>query len=99
MKPSKEMIRLIESLHIMDREELDEMYGDLISDDSSEDMSEIKLELAYLIYDILCGKEPNEIERDKIYCYFQRLEMQDQLKAYKHSKSTQRIIRRLYRMQ
>jgi hypothetical protein len=38
------------------------------------------------------------MDRDELYSRFQNLEMQDELKAYSHSKSTQRIIRRIYAM-
>jgi hypothetical protein len=94
---SKEMIERIESLHSMDKNELYETYGEMIPDDASEDIDEIKVELAYLIHAILYGKEPNEMKRDKIYRYFKYLEMQDELRTYNHSKSTQKIIRRIYR--
>jgi hypothetical protein len=93
------MTEQIELLHGMDETELYETYGDMICETDSEDIRGIKMELAYLIYAILQGKEPNEVQRDKIYCYFQNLEMQDELMAYSHSKPTQRIIRRIYRMQ
>jgi hypothetical protein len=83
----------------MDETELYETYEEMIPETDSNDIRWIKLELAYLIYAILHCKEPNEVQRDKIYCYFQNLEMQDELRAYRHSKSTQRIIRRIYRMQ
>jgi hypothetical protein len=71
----------------------------MIPETDSEDMRGIKLELAYLIHAILHGKETSEVQRDKVYCYFQNLEMQDELRAYSHSKPTQRIIRGIYRMQ
>ncbi|MDR2780914.1 MAG: hypothetical protein LBB21_00410 [Holosporaceae bacterium] len=98
MKLSKEIIERIESIHRMGREELVATYGDMILIGATEDIDEVKLELGYLIYAILC-KEPDEFDRDKIACYFQHLEMNDELRAYSHSKSTQRIIRRIYRMQ
>jgi hypothetical protein len=98
MKLSKEMLERIESIHRMDENELYETYSDMIPEDASEDIDQVKLELAYLIYAIL-RKEPDEFVRDKIARYFQLLEMNDELRAYSHSKSTQRIIRRIYRMQ
>jgi hypothetical protein len=98
MRLSKEMIKSIESIHSMDKNELYKTYGEMIQEDASEDTSQTKLELAYLIYAIL-RKEPNEFERDKIERYFRHLEMNDELRAYSHLKSTQRIIRRIYRMQ
>jgi uncharacterized protein YcaQ len=98
MRLSKEMIKSIESIHRMNKEELYETYGEMIPEDASEDTSQTKLELAYLIYAIL-RKEPGEFERDKIARYFRHQEMNDELRAYSRSKSTQRIIKRLYRMQ
>jgi Mg/Co/Ni transporter MgtE len=99
MKLSKEMTDQIEIIHRMDKEELYETYEEMIPDSSSENIYEVKEELAYLIYFVLHGKEPNEFKRDKISRYFQNLIMQDELKAYRHSRSTQRIIRRIYRME
>ncbi|MDR2781860.1 MAG: hypothetical protein LBB21_05425 [Holosporaceae bacterium] len=93
---SKEMMERIESLHIMDKNELFETYGEMIPDLASEDINEVKLELAYLIYAILYCKEPSEMKRDQIYRYFKYLEMQDELRAYSCSKSTQRIVRKIY---
>jgi hypothetical protein len=60
----------------MDETELYETYGDMIPGAVSEDIRGIKLELAHLIHATLRDKEPNEVKRDKIYCYFQNLEMQ-----------------------
>ncbi|MDR0555770.1 MAG: hypothetical protein LBG20_02020 [Holosporaceae bacterium] len=99
MKLNKEMIKQIETLHIMNDEELYETYGDMIPDDASENTEQVKLELAYTIYAVLCGKWPNEMKRDLIYCHFQHLEMNQELETYKHSRNTQRIIKRLYQMQ
>ncbi|MDR1551401.1 MAG: hypothetical protein LBS14_01855 [Holosporaceae bacterium] len=97
MRLNEEMIDHIESIHRMDREELVAIYGDMILIGATEDIDEVKVELAYLIYAIL-RKEPDEFEKDKIVRYFRHLEMNDELRAYSHSKSTQRIIRRIYRM-
>jgi hypothetical protein len=93
---NEDMIEHIESIHRMDKNELCETYGEMIQDSTAEDMDETKLELACLIYAILY-KEPDEFERNEIFRCFKWLEMRDELKAYSHSKSTQRIIKRLYR--
>jgi ribosome-binding ATPase YchF (GTP1/OBG family) len=98
MELSKEIIECFEDIHKMGREELVATYGDMILIDATEDIDEVKLELDYLIYAVL-RKEPDKFERDKIPRYFRYLEMNNELKAYSHSKSTQRIIRRIYRMQ
>ncbi|MDR2437084.1 MAG: hypothetical protein LBD17_03330 [Endomicrobium sp.] len=92
MKLSKEMLERIESIPKMGKEELIATYRDMILIGATEDIDEVKLELGYLIYAVL-RKEPDEFEKDKIVRYFQHLEMNDELKAYSHSKSTQRIIR------
>jgi hypothetical protein len=97
MELDEEMLECFEDIHRMGREELVETYGEMIPEIASEDMDQVKLELAYLIYAIL-RKEPNEFERDKIARHFQHLEMQDALKTYGHSKCTQGIIRRIYAM-
>jgi hypothetical protein len=99
IKLSKRLTEQIELLHGMDETELHETYGDMTREADSEKIQGIKLELAYLICAILQGKEPNEVQREKIYCHFQNLEMRDELDSYNYSKSTQRIIRRIYRMQ
>jgi hypothetical protein len=100
MKLSKEMIDQIEIIHRMDKDELYETYGEMIPEDASEDnICEVKEELAYFIYWILHGKEPNEFKQDKIVRHFQNLIMQDELKKYSYSRRTQGIIRRIYRME
>lgn len=96
MRVTKEMIDQIETIHRMKKDELYETYGDMIPEDTSEHLHEVKLDLAYLIYAVLY-KEPNEFQRDLIYDRFMHLEMEDELRAYSHSKSTQRIIKRMYR--
>jgi hypothetical protein len=98
MRLNEEMIECFEDIHKMGREELVATYGDMILIGATEDTDEVKVELAYLIYAIL-RKEPDEFEKDEIFRYFKSLEMQDEVKAYSHSKSTQRIIRRIYRME
>jgi hypothetical protein len=40
----------------MDKNELYETYEEMISDIDSEDVNQVKLELAYLIYAIIYGK-------------------------------------------
>jgi len=81
----------------MGKDELYETYGKMIPKNSSENISEIKIELTYLIYAVLYGNAPCELKRDQIFCYFRNLEMWDELRKYSRSKSTQRIIRRMYR--
>jgi hypothetical protein len=97
MKLSKEMIENIETIHRMDKDELYETYGEMIPEDASENIYEVKEKLAYFIYWVLYGKEPNEFKHDEIVRHFQKLIMQDELKKYRHSKRTQRIIKKLYR--
>jgi len=63
----KELTGHIKNMHSMSKNELYKTYEGLIPDNASKDIDEVKLELAYLISDILCGREPNEMERDRIY--------------------------------
>jgi hypothetical protein len=96
MKLSKKMIEHIESLHKMDKDELYETYGEMIQDSDSGDAT--KLKSAYHIYATLHGKEPNKVQKDKIFRCFQNLIMQDDLKTYGNSESGQRLVKRLYKM-
>jgi len=71
------------------------MYG-ATPDNAHMDACGKKSEIACRFYEIICGKYPNEQEECQIWHCFKRLEMQDELKTYAHSRSTQSIIRRIY---
>ena len=93
----KELTGHIKNMHSMSKNELYKTYEGLIPDNASKDIDEVKIELAYCLYEILHDKEPDELERSDIYDYFMSLKMQDELRKYSHSKPTQRIIKRIYR--
>ena len=98
MKLNEEIYGYIQALHEMDAEEIEIMY-ESAPDSAPLNLENIKLGIACQFYEILSGKYPTELEEDQIWRCFQRLKMQEELKAYAHSRHTQSIIRRIYRLE
>ena len=72
-KLTKKMIANIERLHAMNKEEVfkeyERIYENALPKDAQE--NKIKLELAYLKYAVIYGREPCEITKDSIRRCFQ----------------------------
>ena len=97
----EEMLEHIEAICAMSKSEFYETYEKIIDTVISYNslknvLKEIKLQFLYSIYEALYDTYPDTLERSKVNRYFNRLEMEGELKKHQHSKSMQKIIKKIY---